>query len=365
MELRELLKTPWSTKETIETALKRVSEVESISLLYDILKNIILSEAEEFESSGATTYEKSLSELAISVDNKEQIRDDLTQWVNDEFSPVDERIEVSRRKKVRRFDSLAQVLSSQQASISVCGAVTIDASTHRSRLIIAANISSNDGESIFLNELRHKLGVLKNFYTDYTYGYKILPPEDKCVTLAFDLYKELFPGHNAFSVLNEPNMLVQAVYKITHALLYDQQTFTDDEKEAFLHMSSSVALLPTKINQSVEMQINYLTPRGLIQTSNPLDHKIKANELKYIHAEQLMALFLFKESNIPRGTRFIFGISKLCCVTCDGFLKSYPEVEFRGHHQKQYHGVINLLVQSIPVLAQAPQSLRKAHLKRP
>lgn len=343
IELRALLKAQYVTTPGINAAFERLTEIESINSLCGLLEQLIKSEITLFESSRETHYKRDPSELVIRIVNEAQIRDDLTQWVNDEYAPVDERIEVSRRTKVRRFDSLARILSSQVTSISVCGAVTIDTTTLSPRLIVGANLSRSTDDTPFLNVLSHKLKVLKNFYTEYTFGRKKLPDERACEQLAFDLYKALFPGYEVFSAPDEPNMLTQAVYKLTHALLYDPDTFTSEEKQAFLNFSSTIALLPTKADTGVEMQINYLTPGGKIQTTHHLGHKIQPHELKYIHAEQLIALFLYEQNKIPKHTRFIFGISKLCCATCSHFLKSYPAVEFRGHHQKQYQGVINLI----------------------
>jgi hypothetical protein len=280
--------------------------------------------------------------LVIALANEEQLRDDLMQWVNDEYAPVDERIEVTRRKKVRRFDSLARVLSSQMPSISVCCAVTIDTSTFSPRLVIGANLTASVHNTAFLKELNHKLKILKNSYTEYTFGRIKLPNTIGCEQLALDLHNKLFPGRQALNAVNEPNDLAQAVYKLTDALFYDPHTFTDEEKQSFLNANATIVLLPTTTSTSVEMQINYLTMRGQIQTNEPLTSTVHPDELKFVHAEQLIALYLYEQNKIPKSTRFILGISKLCCATCSNFLESYPGIELRGHHQKQYQGVINL-----------------------
>lgn len=343
--LRRLLKERGLSKSAINaTALQRIEEINTVDELCELLKDVIVSKAREFESSSRMSDEVSDAELVVIIDDYKTIQESLTQWADDEYAPVDERIESSRHKKIRRFDSLARILSSQETSISVCSAVTIDTTQVTTpKLIVGANLSHASAGADYLREIRHKLDILKRFYTDFAYGFKELPDETHCEDLSHTLYKKLFPSHTTYRErMDEANVLEQAVYKLTHALLYDDITFTDAEKGAFLVSSASIVLLPTVDNHAVQQQINYFTPRGLIQVNNRLKHDLEGHELKYVHAEQLIATYLYDDRGIPKGTRFIFGISKLCCATCSDFMKAYPGIEVRGHHQKHYQGVINL-----------------------
>lgn len=280
-------------------ALQRVTEIDTVVELCGFIKEMIESEAKIIESAGKKDYEPCLEKITIKVIDKAKIVNALTQWVDDEYAPIDERIEITRRKKVRRYDSLSRILSSQSPSISVCSAVTIDTTGGLPRLIIGANLSSTSDDSVFIKELADKLTHLMEFYTRYALGYKTFPEKEQCEALAVELHQKLFPRSPVYTQ-GRPTLLMQAVYKLTHALLFDSTTLADEEKQAFLNRSIPLVLLPTVVNGRVEMQINYLTLRGKIQSTHPLKHNIPGNELRYVHAEQLIATYLYEINSSPQ-----------------------------------------------------------------
>ncbi|GGI79800.1 hypothetical protein [Legionella impletisoli] len=340
-ELDRLFNEQELNRSTIKLAFVRAKEVECIDKLCEGLKALILREAEEFESlESQGSFEKEDAYLRFPYDPS-ALTAELTQWVEDEYAPVDARIEVSKHRRVRRYDSLARILASQKPSLSVCGAVTIDTTTVEPRLIIGANISFSEGAADFLKEIKAKLSVLKSFFSMYRFGYADLPDPSHCHELSLKLFHDLFPTYlDSTQTGKEISALEQAVFKLTHAVLYDSETFSEEEKDAFLN--TAVILLPSIVEDHIELLVTHATPRGFLQSHESLHPLLDARDLRYVHAEQLIATYLYMHLEIPKETAYIFGISKLCCATCSEFLEEYPNVIFRGHHQQQYEGVINL-----------------------
>lgn len=326
---------------------QRLGESSVVLFAFKELIRLIELEIQEMESSLKKDYIPQPLDLTLNLNpsQKELLIDVLTQWVEDEYAPVDERIERSQHKRVRRLDSLSRVLvSSSKAAFSVCGAVTIDSNvgiSQLSRLVYSSNLSNSEEEAL-QKEINTIINILKNFYTHHSLRKEELPPLAGCKQLIESLYTQLYSSEPYTNSANEPTVLYQAVYKIIHALLYDDVTFTPREKEAFLTQSTHVLLIPGIEAQEVRMQMNFYTPSGRIQLHRPFSHSIEPHERKYIHAEQLLALYLYDACGTSKEYSFTFGISKLCCKDCSHFLEHYPAVLFRGHHQKQYHGVINL-----------------------
>ncbi|WP_133129576.1 hypothetical protein [Legionella yabuuchiae] len=341
LEFIFLLKAQRLNNADIKSAILRLREIECINEICERLKELIIKEVSEFESSETQdNYVKEDAYLSLLFDEMD-ITAGLRRWVEDEYAPVDARIEVTKHRKVRRYDSLSRIIASQSSSVSVCGAVTIDTRSAQPRLIISANMSSAVAEPRFLEEIKFKLSVLKSFFSTYQFGLADLPDESRCHELSLKLFHQLFPSYLASPQTGQQvGTLEQAVFKLTHTVLYDPETFSEEEKKAFL--GAPVILLPSVIGDHVEMLITHITPRGFIQSHESLPSSLEAKNLRFIHAEQLIATYLYNYLKIPRETKFIFGISKLCCATCSGFLEAYPNVLFRGHHQQQYEGVINL-----------------------
>ena len=275
----------------------------------------------------------------------EQISSLVTQWIKDKYHPRDERVQKSDAKKVRRMDSLSRILASQQASISVCSAVTIDLSTSTPQLIIGSNLGYDGLQDKAISEINRKINLLKQCFWEHL-NLNIPPPFIDQTTiwlLAEKLFVQLFPDTDPKAPITKIKELVKAVYKVLDAVCYDNETFSQEEKHVFTPYAPVLILLPKINDNSVHMQIYKRIGNIYNVTYTQLDAIDNKTQISHIHAEQIMAYYLFKVSKEKPSTSYTFGVSKLCCTTCYDYLNSYPAIIVRGHHGKQYEGVAHLI----------------------
>ena len=278
----------------------------------------------------------------------ESMNRNIIEWVAQQYSPVDVRVSLNDHRYQRRMDSLARLLS-PPPSLSVCVAVTLDLSMEP-RLVIGTNVSRNGKQQEILDVISRRLDTIKRFMT-HVCAASIEPSQ--LDQLAENLLKQLF---NISEAAIPPDELLKAAKKIIDAICFDGVTFDPIEKLAFLNHSPSTIVLPRiKVGGEFQMQINHLTSKGgWLETDFALPMIPRETNIKNIHAEQLIARYLFEELKIQLELKrpLIFGLSKLCCVTCVEHLNSYP-VTLRGHHGQAYQGVVNLHNGASPAVSSA------------
>ena len=232
------------------------------------------------------------------------------------------------------MDSLSRLLS-LRSSLSVCSAVTLNL-INEPHIVIGANV----GKDGFQDEIAHltaaKLDIIQHHLREISASDIASIDSSKLDSLAENLSRALFTAGGS-SML--PDVLLQAARKIIHAFCIDGETFSADEKTMFLTHSSAVILLPTLTDKGYRMLAKQISASGFTNSSYPLPMVPMGTSVHNIHAEQLIARYLYEELGID--TPLTFGISKLCCRTCFESLKNYP-VTSRGTHNQEYEGVIDL-----------------------
>lgn len=265
------------------------------------------------------------------------LEETINDWVTEQYSPVDERVLTNDTRRLRRMNSLSRLLS-LRVTWSACTAVTLDHSVD-TRLVIGANIDRQDSQETIFSSTCSKLRLIQQYLTDITSKNLKTIDGSTLDELAKELVSQLMSGGN--TSLPE-RILWQAARKIIHAVCFDDETFTETEKRAFLNHAPATIILPKlAASGAMQMQVRHL---GLVENVDsifPLPTVPEGTSLKFIHAEQLIAYFLFEELRISPDTPLAFGINKLCCRTCYENLQQYPVV-VHGHHNQSYQGVVNL-----------------------
>ncbi len=261
----------------------------------------------------------------------------IGEWIDERYSPVDERVLSNNERRQRRMDSLARLLS-LRTSLSACTAVTLDVSSVP-RMVVGANVGKNDDQDTIFTEIAAKLNIIQHYLAETpkkgASSIESIPLDH----LAEVLVSQLLAHTNTST---PPDVLLQAARKIIDAVCFDDETFTDVEKSAFLPQAPVVIILP-KVTPTgyAFMHVRELNVDPCIDGDFPLSMVLRGASVKYIHAEQLVAHYLFEELELKTKSPLAMGISKLCCLTCFEHLSHYP-VTLRGHHNQVYQGVVNL-----------------------
>ena len=264
------------------------------------------------------------------------------QWIEDRFSPVDIREEPNNERRQRRMDSLSRLLLLPKG-ISACIAVTLDVST-KPRLVISANVGKNGTQPMIIAEIESKLRIIQKYLTQINKSSPLYSP-DELESLARQLMEQLLP-----TIATPLEIPLQAAKKIIDAVCFDEDTFDEKDKSAFLNDAPAVIIVHKITEIGAKMQVRHLYARECSESEIDLPKVKKHTAIKDIHAEQLLAYFLFVERKIQSLIKspLIFGISKLCCQTCFANLQRYNEsndktiLTFRGHHGKIYKGVVDI-----------------------
>lgn len=239
------------------------------------------------------------------------------------FGPQDLRLispHRDRNRRLRRLDSLARLLS-LSTQISACSAVTLCAG----ELIIAANVKKEEVEQTVLDALHERLSHLRaliNRLSPIFLQPDVSHDEKQIKALLKPSIKSLIEEHGISVDLDDYE---QALYKFTDAILFDEETFTPEER-ALLMSSKESRLTPSYLRQL------------------PL---FKHFDIQHFHAEQLIKRYVIAHPMRPTG-RVPIGTSKLCCTICDEVLSIKEEAddcalefEYSGTHRKQFIGTVN------------------------
>lgn len=283
--------------------------------------------------------------LIIHTDDRGIVNENIREWVYDRFSPVDERILSNDNRRIRRMDSLARLLS-LNASLSACTAVTFDLSDIP-KIIIGANVGDPDEHVTVVVSTELRLAIIREFLT---HSLKHHQSEHYQDPLSIKAYLDTL-SQNLVSKLPSngypPEILLQAARKIIDAVFFDKQTFSDKEKSLFSKNTPAKILTPQIIDGKA--RINIYDVMNKATDAIPLENVKKSTDIKNIHAEQLIAYYLFVSLKIQMSPNIesplALGISKLCCLTCFHHLKAYTELGFlivRGHHGQTYLGVVDI-----------------------
>ncbi len=264
----------------------------------------------------------------------EEVHAGIGLWVDERYSPVDERVLSSGVKRQRRMDSLSRLLS-LRSSLSVCSAVTLNL-INEPHIVIGANVGKDGSQDEIAGLTADKLALIQRHLREISASDIASIDSSKLDWLAENLFRDLFTTGGSSM---PPDVLLQAARKIIHAFCIDGETFSADEKIMFLTHSSTVILLPILTDKGYRMLAKQIRAIGCTNSSYPLPMVPMDTSVHNIHAEQLIARYLYEEREID--TPLTFGISKLCCRTCFESLKNYP-VTSRGTHNQEYEGVIDL-----------------------
>lgn len=281
----------------------------------------------------------SLSSFSDDID-LESLKATVHKWIEDRFSPIDRREQPNNERRQRRMDSLSRLLSLQK-STSACLAVTLDVST-KPRLVISANVGTNPAQPMIVAEIECKLRIIQEYLTQVI-NQKNIP--DELGSLARELMRRLLP-----TIATPPEVLLQAAKKVIDGVCFDDDTFDEEEKNAFLSRAPALIITPKITRCRAKIHVRHLCTRGWLESEIDLPHVKEHTAVKDIHAEQLLAYFLFVELQVQSVIKspLIFGISKLCCQTCFANLWRYNELSdtmvltIRGHHGQTYKGVVNI-----------------------
>lgn len=273
----------------------------------------------------------------------DSLRASIHEWVEDHFSPIDKREQPNNERRQRRMDSLSRLLSLHK-SISACFAVTLDVSTEP-RLVMAANVGKNGTQTVILTEIESKLRMIQKYLTSVNQRKIGHCTPDELERLAEELMNQLLP-----TIAPLPWTLLQAAKKVIDVVCFDDDTFNETEKRAFLDSAPAVVIIPRMTELGAKMQVRHLCAREWIDIEIDLPKVEKCTAVKYIHAEQLLAYFLFVELQVQLVIKnpLIFGILKLCCQTCSTNLHRYnessdtPVLTIRGSHGQTYKGVVDI-----------------------
>lgn len=324
-------------KHSLQSALSRIEELPGVHENFSILAEKVLEALTQNTSSAASVAVQTDNNNFFTLDfNPITSVESVRRWLVAEYSTEDNRVETCDERKLRRLDSLSRLLSLSN-SLSVCVAVTID-TTYKPRLIVAANVGSSNDKDKIVELLKSKIQTIKEFIIDVSKSTRLLSLLE-LEPICTGLVKKLI----GFSSGVQPDIFLQSATKFIHAICFDPETFSDQEKGIFDPGVETVILIPDS-HQNAPHLVAYLEDNhsGSILKFDlpPISNKVA---VKNLHAEQLLAYFLFDISRLPTdNSRFNFGISKLCCRTCFECLQNYPSVAVRGQHNQEYQGVINL-----------------------
>ncbi|AHE66623.1 hypothetical protein [Legionella oakridgensis] len=342
------------SRSQLDAAVRRFNEIPDIQNILDQL-------SERLKVLGPSPESNQML-LRLSPRTSEEIiamQENISNWVAHEYSPVDERVAACDARRIRRMDSLARLFA-LNSSLSACTAVTLDTS-EVPRLVIGANVGKQGDQEIIMAVIAKKLRIIQRFMQKNAEKLTLSCPLSELEVHAKTLIKALFPER---TIGDDPDtqtqVLLQAAMKIIHAVCIDDTTFTAEEKQAFGVDAPAVILLPTMQGALLKMQGRHITAKGWLDSEFDLPPVPVTTSVKDIHAEQLIARYLFVECEHPHDESFIFGISKLCCRTCFDHLITYPGVLVRGHHGQSYQGVINLRNGEIPTESSARRATTHA-----
>lgn len=269
--------------------------------------------------------------------NQERLITQIEEWVNDRYSLIDEREYRQNDRHIRRMDSLSRLLATQ-SSLSAVLSVTIDVSKDP-HLIIGANIDEDGFQEKVILEVSTKLQIIQAYLTEL----QAIAPRTFNLEMLDSSACELKNRLLSRTKTHFPHdVLEQAAKKIIHAVLLDDSTFTPEEKYALMNQHTLTIIL-SKINPKggYLMDVSHINRGSLLKNEYPLTKVPPHASINNIHAEQLIAHFLFEILKTKTDSTYTFGISKLCCGTCKDCLSEYP-VLFRGTHNQTYQGVVHL-----------------------
>jgi hypothetical protein len=307
-------------KKNTQSALSYFFELEPIKESFEKLTNELLAELDPLEAVIVTPpphLDDTELDAIISAD------------VADEFGPVDERILTCEERNLRRMDSLARLLTLRD-SASACTAVTL----HNGQLMVALNVEKNGTQSELFRIIALKIKSIREHAVDFLKT----PNPSELDERAERLYLELL-AHQPSRL--DKDGLIQAAYKILHAMVFDEETFNPIEKAALLSAHFTL-LAPHQDGLSTSLLTRTEESDSLI----PLPQIKPGSAIRALHAEQLLAVLIYDLGKSP--THSMFGVSKLCCATCFAGLMTYRDaagaalISVRGSHRQSYQGVVHL-----------------------
>jgi hypothetical protein len=206
-------------------------------------------------------------------------------------------------------------------------------------MIIGANINEDGFQEKVILEVSTKLQIIQAYLTEL----QTIDPRIFNLEMLDSSACELKNRLLSRTKTHFPHdVLEQAAKKIIHAVLLDDSTFTPQEKYALMNQHTLTIIL-SKINPKggYLMDVSHINRGAVLKNEYPLAKVPFHANINNIHAEQLIAHFLFEILKIKTDSTYTFGISKLCCGTCKDCLSEYP-VLFRGTHNQTYQGVVHL-----------------------
>lgn len=265
--------------------------------------------------------------------SSDMLQEGIEEWVEERYSPVDERVLSNHERRLRRLDSMARLLSLKM-SLSACTAVALDLSA-APRIVIGANVSINGEQEKVFEAIASKLNIIQRFLTRISLDERKVIDSAHLDILANELASSLLANSSTTK-----DVLVQAARKIIHAICFDPETFTEREKRVFLLFGPGIVVLPLIADKAHYLQVRQLGADACAPTNFALPMVPAATHVREIHAEQLVVRYIFEELKVRAP--LMVGISKLCCDTCIRYLQLYPLVTIRGTHGQIYTGVVNL-----------------------
>ncbi len=256
--------------------------------------------------------------------NEDRVQKRLESYLSEKFAPRSSPSQNDSDKRLRRIDSLARIFS-LKASLSVCTA----ASLVDGALCIATNVSKQGQQQEIIAALKAKQAILTSFLNDAKGSEDASRFIDKN---AQPLYKKLHAEGGAS--VGKPT-IVQAIKKLSHAVIVDTTTLTEQDKSTLLSPTSGLFILP-----SIEEGQAFALVDGAMKKSVPLNISAENTRVKDLHAEQLL-INVLKTVKSADVDELAVGITKLCCHTCFEYVQEHGVI-VRGQHGQAYPNTINL-----------------------
>lgn len=331
---------------------------ERIYLAIRTIKHLV----KEAYNTAKTNYQvgKPYKKYAAELDANTAIHegDDIPDFITARYPDVDIRKQSDEYKHIRRFDSLANLLT-LNAKLSVCTAIAV----HNNKLYISLNASSPAAREEIAIAISQRIQAIN----DYLIKLKTIPEnefDESSSELSEELYEELIKPYG-YGIPKD--VVMQAIDKFTDAVMYDQKTFSPDVKNALTtNLMNYRLLLPALDNPGGKPGMIILTHDEIIGDAIKKEKKgnktvpkfndnikpitietaQKCGSITDIHAEQLIAYNIFireKSDKYSTENPFDLGISKLCCRTCKANLESLEFIRVRGEHGILYETTTSLL----------------------
>lgn len=279
------------------------------------------------------------------------------------LNKIDRRSQIEETN-IRRLDSLARILS-LPADDSICTCIAFN----QGKLLVSANVSHENSQRDIVDKLIKRVKALKSFIQNIKNHYELTQDETFFFELLWDkseaFYQEYIKpvGHGL-----ETNRIVLDLCKFAHAIILDDTTFSESVRQFWDRGNLNLTvLLPTQEDTGEFMLMSAVSSTAF-ENGQPLiafhNHHLNQPapdflEVKYYHAEQLLAYYLFNikrnDSNYNVQNELTLGISKLCCQDCYTAIKqSELPIQIRGTHDQSYHNTVRLLDKHVESVFQTP-----------